>query len=332
MIIALAGGVGGAKLAKGLAAILPPEKLLVVVNTGDDFEHLGLSISPDIDTVMYTLAGRADPDRGWGLAGETWNFMAALELVGGETWFQLGDRDLATHLQRTTRLGRGETLSEVTAHLCRCYGVSHRVVPMSDDEVRTVLHTREGVLAFQDYFVRRRCEPAVTGIEFRGAATANPSAAFDQALGSKELEAIIICPSNPLLSIGPILALSGIRARLASLNIPRIAISPIIQGQAVKGPAAKIMRELGREPSAVMVAEMYGNAVNGMVIEECDRAQIERMTRMGITGMPAPTVMKNDADQQQLARTVLQFAQSMRASLETASRNTEKWHPGCSFP
>ena len=315
MIVALAGGVGGAKLANGLAAVVPPEKLLVVVNTGDDFEHLGLSISPDIDTVMYTLAGRANPDLGWGLAGETWNFMAALELVGGDTWFRLGDGDLATHVERTHRLGRGATLSEVTAHLCRRYGVAHRVVPMSDDAVRTRVHTREGVLAFQDYFVRRRCEPAVTGVEFHGTASANPSAAFDQALASRDLEAIIICPSNPLLSIGPILALREIRDRIASLRVPRIAVSPIIQGKAVKGPAAKMLRELGKDPSAMTVAGMYGNVVNGMVIEACDHAQVGSFADTGIAWMPAKTLMKNVADQQELARNVLQFAQRIRATL-----------------
>jgi len=317
VIIALAGGVGGAKLANGLAAIMPPEKLLIVVNTGDDFEHLGLSISPDLDTVMYTLAGRANPELGWGLAGETWNFMAALELVGGETWFRLGDRDLATHLERTNRLGHGEALSDVTAHLCRRFGVAHHVAPMSDDPVRTLVHTRDGVLAFQDYFVRRRCEPMVTSIEFSGAATAKPTKAFTEALDSPELEAIVICPSNPLLSIGPILALPGVRARLASLPIPRIAVSPIIQGKAIRGPAAKMMRELGKEPSAVTVAEMYGDVVNAMVIEESDHAQMRNLTNLGLAGLPAHTVMKNPADQHQLAGTVLQFAQTLRVALDT---------------
>ena len=186
---------------------------------------------------------------------------------------------------------------------------------MSDDPVRTLVHTREGVLAFQDYFVRRRCEPAVTGIEFHGAATAKPSHAFAHALGSKDLEALVICPSNPHLSIGPILALPGMRARIASLCVPRIVISPIIQGQAVKGPAAKMMRELGKEPSAVTVAQMYGNVVNGMIIDGSDRADLRHLTEMGIAVMPAPTLMKNGADQQRLARTALEFARSIRQSI-----------------
>ena len=321
MIVALAGGVGGAKLANGLAKVLPPERLLVVVNTGDDFEHLGLSISPDVDTVMYTLAGRANTELGWGLAGETWNFMTALAEIGGEAWFRLGDRDLATHMERTRRLGRGETLSGVTTHLCERFGISHRVAPMSDDSVRTFVHTEVGALAFQDYFVRRRCEPVVTSIEYRGAAAARIGDAFERALHAPDLEAVVFCPSNPLLSIGPILALPGVRARLASLDVPRIAVSPIIQGQALKGPAAKMLRELGKEPSTVTVAEMYDKVVNAMVIDESDESELRQLRATGIAATTAETVMKDVGDQQRLARSVLEFARSLRTALGIAETN-----------
>jgi LPPG:FO 2-phospho-L-lactate transferase len=312
VIVALAGGVGGAKLASGLAAVLPPDELLIVVNTGDDFEHFGLHISPDLDTVMYTLAGRANSELGWGLAGETWHCMEALEQVGAETWFRLGDRDLGTHLARTHRLRRGESLSAVTSALCRSYGVAARIAPMSDGDVRTFVHTREGELAFQDYFVRRRCEPQVTAIEYRDAERAAPAGAFARALDSADLEAVIICPSNPLLSIGPMLALPGIRDRLASLRVPRIAVSPIIRGEAVKGPAAKILRELGKEASPMSVAQIYGNAINAMLVDDDDAQQIGQLGEMGIVATHAPTLMKSAADRERVARTVLQFAQSLR--------------------
>ncbi len=319
MIVALAGGVGGAKLANGLAQILPPDRLLVVVNTGDDFEHLGLRISPDLDTVMYTLAGRSNLDHGWGLSGETWNFMAALETVGGETWFRLGDRDLATHIERTTRLRRGETLTDVTAYLCRRYGVSHGIVPMSDDDVRTFVHTRDGVLAFQDYFVRRRCEPVVTGIEFRGDLIAKPNPAFTRALDSVQIEAVVICPSNPFLSIEPILALPAVRSRLESMSVPRIAVSPIILGRAVKGPAAKMMRELGKEPSALAVAALYSGLVNGMIVDERDHEQIRCLSTADVTVASTDTMMNSVADQMRLARAVLQLAHNMSSSKGVAS-------------
>jgi LPPG:FO 2-phospho-L-lactate transferase len=310
MMIALAGGVGGAKLARGLAAILPAEQLLVVVNTGDDFDHLGLRICPDLDTVMYTLAGEANPELGWGLRDETWQFMQALEKVGGETWFRLGDRDLATHVERTRRLRDGATLSAVTRHLCRCHGVAHEIVPMSDADVRTFVHTREGVLAFQDYFVRRRCEPEVTAVEYRGAGSAMPADRFDQALAGAALEAIVVCPSNPLLSIGPILAVCGVRRRIEALRVPVIAVSPIIAGRAVKGPAAKMLRELGQEPSVLTVAATYAPLVTHMIIDERDAAHAPTLTSRGMTVHVTDTLMRDAADQARLARAAIDLTRT----------------------
>jgi LPPG:FO 2-phospho-L-lactate transferase len=228
MILALAGGVGGAKLAKGLADVVPPEELIVVVNTGDDFEHLGLHVSPDLDTVMYTLAGINNRTLGWGIAGETWNFMHALEALGGETWFRLGDRDLATNIERTQQLRAGESLSAITGHLCARLAVRHRVVPMSDAPVRTLVHTCEGVLTFQDYFVRRRAEPKVTKLEFSGAEEARIAPAFRLALDNRALAAVVLCPSNPYLSIAPILALPGVRTALEHTRVPVIAALRLI--------------------------------------------------------------------------------------------------------
>ena len=257
MILALAGGVGGAKLAQGLAMRLKPEKLLIVVNTGDDFVHLGLHISPDLDTVMYWLAGLNDRARGWGLAGESWNFMAALGRLGGSTWFNLGDGDLATHVVRTQMLGEGASLSAATRALCERLGIAHAVVPMTDAFVRTIVHTADAALAFQDYFVRLQCAPAVTAVTFTGAEAAKPSPGFAAAMADPALRAIVICPSNPLLSIDPILSIPGVRDWLRRRRIPVVAVSPIVGGEAIKGPAAKIFRELGRDVSVQGVAVHY---------------------------------------------------------------------------
>src|SRR5689334_18578843 len=316
MIVALAGGVGGAKLALGLSEVLPPDELLIAVNTGDDFEHLGLHISPDLDTVMYTLAGINDPVQGWGIAGETWNFMQALEQVGGETWFRLGDRDLATHVERTLRLRANESLSAVTQHLCSRLGVQHRVMPMSDDSVRTILHTRTGPLAFQDYFVRNRAEPAVTHIEFAGAEYATMSPGLLDALDDPALEAVIICPSNPYLSIAPILAVPQMRAALAQRRVPAIAVSPIVGGRALKGPAAKIMRELGYEPSALTVAQFYRGLIDALVLDRSDRSLCRSIEALGVRTMLTDTVMRDHRMQSSLARSVIETARSLRAKVE----------------
>jgi LPPG:FO 2-phospho-L-lactate transferase len=314
MILVLAGGVGGAKLANGLARILPPEDVLVAVNTGDDFVHLGLRISPDLDTVMYTLAGMNNPETGWGIAGETWNAMAMLERLGEEAWFRLGDRDLATHIARTERLREGQTLSEVTAAFCSVWGVRQRVVPMTDHAVATVLHTDEGLLSFQHYFVRRRCEPRVNKIDFVGAANAPPSPAFAAALADPRLRAVVFCPSNPYLSIQPILSLAGVRHALENLSAPVVAVSPLIGGAAVKGPAAKIMRELGNTPSTAEIARFYLNLVDGLVIDDRDRDLGPCIAAMGLRVSVSDTLMNNVADQMRLAGTILDFISSIATS------------------
>lgn len=308
MILALAGGVGGAKLANGLASILLPNDLVVIVNTGDDFSHLGLRISPDIDTVMYTLAGRSNSEAGWGLAGDTWHFMEALERLSGENWFRLGDRDLATHVERTRRLKDGQTLSEVTAELCKSFGVAHQIAPMTDHTVQTILRTNEGTLSFQHYFVRRRCEPTVLTIDFISDRQAAPSPAFAATLSSGELHTIIICPSNPYLSIHPILSLSHVRNALLNRSVPVVAVSPIIGGTAVKGPAAKIMRDFGRTPSVVEIAHFYTGLIDGLVIDERDGHLRSEIEAMGIRVCVTNALMKTVADQAFLAKVTSDFA------------------------
>ncbi len=311
MIVALAGGVGGAKLVDGLARCLSPGELLTAVNTGDDFEHLGLHISPDLDTVMYTLAGRANPATGWGLAGETWRFMEALGNLEGETWFQLGDGDLATHVRRTTMLARGVPLSQVTAALCGALGVMHPIVPMSDDPVRTVVDSSEGALPFQDYFVRRRCDPVLRGLRYEGAACARPSPALLEALQSPALEAVVICPSNPYLSIDPFLAMPDLREALLATAAPVIAVSPIVGGEAIKGPAAKIMRELGVQVSALEVARRYGALLDGFVLDDTDAAAESAVASLGTQPLVTATVMRSEAHRQRLAAEVLAWAEKL---------------------
>ena len=309
MIIALSGGVGGAKLALGLSRILPPGQLLVVVNTGDDFEHLGLSISPDIDTVVYTLAGLANREVGWGRADETWSCMETLAAIGGETWFKLGDRDLAMHIERTRRLRAGESLSAITADLCVRLGVGPRVVPMSDDPVRTRLLTDSGWLDFQEYFVRNRCEPVVRELSFHGADTARPHPEFMAALADPTLEAVVICPSNPFISVEPILAVPGVRDALAHCAAPVIAVSPIIAGRAVKGPTAKMMTELGLDPTAGTVAQRYSDLLDGYVIDHADMAEVVSIdARVTL----AQTLMTTIEDREALAKTVLDAAAVLR--------------------
>ena len=312
-VIALCGGVGGAKLAFGLARVLDPADLTVVVNTGDDFEHLGLAISPDIDTVVYTLAGLADRSRGWGLEGETWSFLAALGRLGGEEWFQLGDQDLATHIDRTRRLAAGETLSSVTAQQAARLGVSHRIAPMSDQPLRTWVDTEAGALPFQHYFVRERSQPVASAVRFEGAASARPSPAFAAALVRPDLEAIVICPSNPYLSIDPILAIPGVREAIAALAAPTVAVSPIIGGRALKGPAAKLMGELGHTPGVVAVARHYQGLIDGLVLDDTDAADADRVRALGLAACVTATVMRSDGDRVALAAATLDFARSVRS-------------------
>ncbi|MCS6947509.1 MAG: 2-phospho-L-lactate transferase [Steroidobacteraceae bacterium] len=308
-MLALSGGIGGAKLALGLQAVLPRGALAVLANTGDDFEHLGLLICPDIDTLLYTLSGRADPQRGWGRADETWHCLDALRELGGEDWFALGDRDLALHIVRTQRLRRGERLTEVTAALADRFGLATRILPMADDPVRTWLRTDAGELEFQRYFVALRAAPAVRAIEYRGATTARANPIALDLLRSAELDAVVICPSNPWLSIAPLLALPELRAALLATAAPVVGVSPIVGGRALKGPTAKIMSELGYEVSARAVAEFYGELLDGFVLDTVDAALAARLPLPTFIGA---TVMQNLDDKRRLAADVLRFAAQLR--------------------
>lgn len=308
-ILALAGGVGGGKLARGLTAVLPPQSLAIVVNTADDFVHLGLHISPDIDSVLYALADLNDPKRGWGIAGESWSFMSALERLGAETWFKLGDRDLATHVLRTQMLAQGRKASDVTAELAQRLGLAHKVAPMSDDPVRSVVETDEGALAFQDYFVRRQCQPVFRDVRFEGAETAEPSTTLRAALA--QADAIVITPSNPFVSIDPILALRGVAEALARWQGPIVAVSPIVGGDAVKGPLAKMLRERGLEPSALAIARHYGRLVDGWVIDQKDRASATAIEALGCRVHVCDTMMRTLDDKIRLAHETLDFAHAL---------------------
>ena len=311
-VVAFSGGIGGAKLALGLYRTLPPDRLMVVCNTGDDFEHLGLSISPDLDTVMYTLAGVANPETGWGRANETWTFMQALEQLGGETWFRIGDGDLATHVERTRRLAAGESLSAISDDFRRRLAVHAQVVPMCDEPVRTMVETEDGVLPFQRYFVERRCAPRVAGFEFRGACDARPPPALRKALGSEQLEAVVICPSNPFISIDPILAVPGMRAEIAARRAPVVAVSPIIGGHAVKGPTAQMMVQLGIPTSAGAVAEHYRGLLDGLVL---DHADADQARAIDLPCLVTRTLMVSEDDKRTLASEVLAFARRIGETL-----------------
>jgi LPPG:FO 2-phospho-L-lactate transferase len=308
-VVALCGGVGGAKLAFGLSHLLG-DRLTLIVNTGDDFEHLGLSISPDIDTVLYTLSGLANRELGWGRRDETWNFMAALEAIGGETWFRLGDRDLALHVERTRRLRAGEALTGIIADFAARFGISARILPMCDDPIRTVVATPEGRLAFQRYFVEQRCAPRVTGIAFEGRHEAGPSEKVLEALEAPDSRAVIICPSNPFLSIDPILAAPGIRERVERAAAPVIAVSPIIGGKAVKGPTSKIMAELDMPATSEAILRHYDGLLDGLVIDRTDAA--DSRTLPGAVHV-TKTLMETDEDRVRLAAEVLEFADRLGA-------------------
>jgi LPPG:FO 2-phospho-L-lactate transferase len=307
-VVARAGGVGGAKLVDGLAQLLPPQDLTVIVNTGDDFEHLGLKICPDLDTVCYTLAGKANPITGWGRADETWRALESLAELGGPAWFRLGDRDLGLHLERTRRLRAGDHLSQITRDFCRLWGVRLTVLPMTDDSTPTWVYTEEGELPFQDYFVRRQCRPRVTGFRFAGIEEASPAPGILEALESAHL--VVICPSNPWVSIDPILATPGVRAGMADKTV--IAISPILGGETVKGPAAKMYAELGIEPSALSVARHYRGLLTGFVYDRVDSHFQEEIEEPGTAALAVDTLMKNAGDRRRLAQDVLDFAQGIK--------------------
>jgi LPPG:FO 2-phospho-L-lactate transferase len=311
MIVALAGGVGGARLAVGLAQKLAPKQLAVVVNTGDDFEHHGLTVCPDIDTVVYTLAGLNNPQTGWGRVDESWNFMQAFGALGGAAWFNLGDRDLAMHVLRTDALRRKEPLSEITQRLSRRLGVCHRVIPMSDTPVRTRVKTARGELAFQDYFVRLRCKPRVQGFEFAGAARARVPAELDRIIAEEAIDAVVVCPSNPYVSVAPILAVPAIRRWLRDRTFPVVAVSPIVGGAAIKGPAAKMMAELGADVSCEGVARHYGKVVDAWVIDRADAGAAAKIASTGCRVLVTDTLMTDVAASQRLAAEVVRFARGL---------------------
>lgn len=306
-VLALCGGVGGAKLALGLARALGPGELTILVNTGDDFEHLGLRISPDVDTVLYTLAGVADPERGWGRADETWNFMSAVRQLGGETWFQLGDRDLAMHVARTKYLHAGGLLTDFVEQSARRLGIDACILPMSDEDVRTIVETDDGSFEFQRYFVEQRCRPTVRSLWFAGASRTRVSARVHRAIFDAA-RAIVICPSNPYLSIDPILAVPGVRAALREATAPIVAVSPLIGGAAVKGPTAKIMEELGTPVSNVSIAAHYHGLIDGLVIDSVDASDAMVIDEPVRT---APTLMQDMSDRIRLAKDVLAFAHTL---------------------
>jgi len=308
-ILALSGGIGGAKLALGLSHLLAPGELTVVANIGDDFEHLGLAISPDIDTLLYTLAGIENPASGWGRRDETWTFMKVLRDLGGADWFQLGDGDLALHVERTRRLRAGEPLSAIMADVAARLGIAARILPASDDPVRTRVKTGEGWLDFQDWFVGRRCAPRVQALDFAGINLARPHPAILQTLIDPALEAVVICPSNPFISIEPILAIPGMRQALRDTRAPVIAVSPIIGGQAVKGPTAKMMAELGFESGAQTVGARYADLLDLFILDEVDAALAQRIA---LPTLSAPTWMRTLEDRIALARTVLAAARGAK--------------------
>ncbi len=314
MIVALAGGVGGARLAVGLTQVLSARDLAIVVNTGDDFEHLGLTVCPDLDTVVYTLAGVNNATNGWGRADETWSCMQTLAELGAETWFRIGDRDLALNLMRTEALRRRTPLSQVTRTLAEKLGIRHRVLPMSETPVRTRVRTPDGELEFQDYFVRLHCEPPVLGFRFAGARAARVPRELQKLMASANVEAVVVCPSNPYVSVAPILSVPAIRAWLRTRSFPIIGVAPIVGGAALKGPAAKMMRELGAEASALGVARHYGKLVDGWVIDRADaslRAEIESAGRVVVV---TDTVMRDRAGSKRLARDVVRFARALAKS------------------
>jgi LPPG:FO 2-phospho-L-lactate transferase len=320
-VVALSGGVGGAKLVIGLAQKIEPGRLLVVANNGDDFEHLGLTICPDADTLLYAGAGLDNPQTGWGRRDETWTFMAVLADLGSPSWFQLGDGDLALHVLRSERLRKGEALSAITDELRERMGISFRIMPMSDDPVRTWVDTDEGRLAFQDWFVGRRCAPRVTGLAFVGAESARPAPGLVEALGSGELEAIVICPSNPLISVGPILAVSELRTALERARAPIIAVSPLVGGRALKGPAAKMMTELGLGSDALAIARLYAGLIDGLIIDQADADQAGPIEELGIRVLVAPTVMTSLDSRIALAGMALDFASTL-----PRREQPRRWH------
>ncbi len=302
-IVALAGGVGAARFLDGLARVVNPELLFIIGNTADDAEIHDLHISPDLDTVMYTLAGLADPEHGWGIRGDTFHCLKALGRLGADTWFQLGDSDIATHLFRTQRLRQGRTLAEVTSELAAALGMKATLVPMSNAPVRSLIRTRSGELEFQTYFVRRRARDRVLGIRFAGVEDATPAPGVLEAI--RKAAAIILCPSNPFISIGPILAVSGVREALRQSRSRVVAISPIVGGRALKGPAAHMMKSMRLPVSAAEVAKLYSDFLGVFVLDEKDRKQSAAVAALGIQPVVTNTIMRGLRERKALARTIV---------------------------
>jgi LPPG:FO 2-phospho-L-lactate transferase len=308
-ITLLAGGTGGAKLAHGFAQILDPGDLTVIVNVADDAELFGLHVSPDLDAVLYTLAGLANPDTGWGVAGDTWTALEMLGRYGEPTWFRVGDADLATHVRRSRLLREGVSLTDATASLATALGVASHVLPATDDRLRTILQTDDREIEFQDYFVRLRQEPEVRELRLDGLEIARPTGAVLAAIGSAE--AIVLAPSNPIVSIGPILALRGLRESIEAAGeagTPRLAVSPIIAGQALKGPADRMLISLGHESSALGVARIYQGLVDTFVLDKADATLAPAIEALGMRALALPTIMRTDADRATLARALLATA------------------------
>jgi LPPG:FO 2-phospho-L-lactate transferase len=306
-VVVLTGGVGGAKLVLGLAQIMPPDQITAIVNTGDDFRHLGLAVSPDLDTLLYTLAGKSNEAQGWGRAGETWSFLDCVRSLGGPDWFALGDGDLALHVLRTARLANGDPLSAITADFARAWSVGVRMLPMTDDQVGTELTTDHGRMEFQRYFVEHRCRPAVSAVHFTGAGQATPAPGVLAALADPATTAILIAPSNPYLSVDPILAVPGMRAALATAPAPVVAVSPLVGGQAVKGPTAKLMRELGVAVTPASIAAHYAGILAGMLVDMRDPDPIP-----GLPTATADTLMTTLSDRARVAAAALALAGRLR--------------------
>lgn len=307
--IAISGGIGGAKLALGLDKLLEQGQLDIIANTGDDFEHFGLSISPDVDTLLYTLAGLNNTELGWGRRDESWNFLEACKAMEMDTWFQLGDRDLAIHLYRTSKLAEGRTLSEITRSLCEKLNIQSNIIPMSNDPVRTMLRNDDGQMSFQEYFVKNKCEPQVKEIFYEGVECAEMSPAFSTALTDPNLKAIIICPSNPFLSIGPVLALRGLKHALVSTGKPVMLVSPVIEGQSVKGPTSKLMKELGLESSVEAIAGIHRDIITHIVIDTKDSSAKASIEKMGMEVVCMNILMNTADDKTGLAGSLLELAQ-----------------------
>ncbi len=302
-LLALTGGVGGAKLALGLSKILNKDEVVFLVNTGDDFVHMGLHISPDVDTLIYTLAGKADPIQGWGRQAESWNFLETLEELLGETWFRLGDKDLAVHVLRTLLLNKGWTLTRSISRIAKALGVVHKVLPVTNDELQTMVITDRGRMPFQHYFVKHQCEPTVHDIEFSGATTAK----LNPQLDLNQITAVVICPSNPYLSVDPLLAIDELKSFLANSSLPRVAVSPIVQGSALKGPTAQIMNSLGHPVSSITVSKHYQELINGIIIDHSDEMLKAEIKEMDLHCTTQQTVMKTLEDKIKLAQEVMSF-------------------------